>query len=525
MKNICKHSIILMLLTTMTFWSCRKEMNDVKYNGVEPTVEKFFPKNVKVKPEIKRVFDYLKKKNVENGFVEKFALKEGFALWNKAVVFYSKKNVLYRGDSSSVTPYYIKIPLAETDEPLVKGFLLARVTDQIQLLLVRGNAYEGLPNGSINDSTLNAEDLAVQIMLLNKKIYGFSSFELLDEKLFNSNLTAGTNETLKINDSKLELSDVQEQVDQTTQQRFVTTTVRHCQWVQHHTCTCTDRDNCDLYKPTGCPNGTCKDETTFDCVDIRYTYIDNAEDEWVNYGGGVIDEDNGGGGYNGSIINNPCQDYANATILIFNPCENNHGWILNLENNFQDIAEPPFIWVYDGDEYEDFYDHFPNEEIDFTIQASDGYETKYPLFTTMLKNLKTFVKDNPKVLQALVTYSGFSKQTIIDHLTFGQGPIIKIEEMTGRFGYYSKSNGVNTLKIRASYVRGLELSSLQSTKEATAFLLAATILHEYIHYSTNSNNVSEGVYDFGYGFERDAFNVIVDESNAAQVVIKFSKYF
>jgi hypothetical protein len=35
------------------------------------------------------------------------------------------------------------------------------------------------------------------------------------------------------------------------------------------------------------------------------------------------------------------------------------------------------------------------------------------------------------------------------------------------------------------------------------------------------NNISEGKYDFGLGFERDAFNVIVNDDNAGTVVINF----
>jgi hypothetical protein len=56
-------------------------------------------------------------------------------------------------------------------------------------------------------------------------------------------------------------------------------------------------------------------------------------------------------------------------------------------------------------------------------------------------------------------------------------------------------------------------------------MLSVTILHEYVHFATARNNISEGQYDFGNGFERDAFNVIVDDDNAGTVVIKFSKYF
>jgi hypothetical protein len=193
--------------------------------------------------------------------------------------------------------------------------------------------------------------------------------------------------------------------------------------------------------------------------------------------------------------------------------------------NYYDFATPPFIWSFNGDDGTTFTDAYPLEEPDFQFDAADNIEVLYPRFTSMVKNLKTFVKNNPKVLDALQKYSGFSKQEILNHLTFGQGPTIKVEEMSGRFGYYSKSNGINTLHMRASYLRGLEQAFLQSTQEGTAFLLAVTILHEYIHLGTARNNISEGRYDFGYGFELDAFNVIVDDDNAGTVVIKFSKYF
>ncbi|NIM35091.1 MAG: hypothetical protein GTN67_06570 [Hydrotalea flava] len=193
--------------------------------------------------------------------------------------------------------------------------------------------------------------------------------------------------------------------------------------------------------------------------------------------------------------------------------------------SYNDYAVPPFTWTFIGDDGTSFNDPDPLNEPDFQFDPADNYETNYPRFTDMVKNLKTFVKNNPKVLNALQTYSGFSKQKILNHLTIGQGPTIKVEEMTGRFGFYNKNNGNKTLHIRASYVRGLEQAYLQSTQEATAFLLAVTILHEYIHLGTTQNNISEGVYDFGYGFERDAFNVIVDDDNAGTVVLKFSQYF
>lgn len=186
---------------------------------------------------------------------------------------------------------------------------------------------------------------------------------------------------------------------------------------------------------------------------------------------------------------------------------------------------PTFLWTFLGDDGTSFVDLDPSKETFFQFDSTDNYELNYPRFTSMVKNLKTFVKNNPKVLNALQFYSGFTKQKILDYLTFGQGPKIKIEEMSGIFGYYNKEVSSNTLHLRASYVRGLEIAHLQSTQDATSFLLAVTILHEFVHLGTNQNNISEGGYDFGLGFERDAFNVIVDETNSSKIVVRFSKYF
>jgi hypothetical protein len=180
-------------------------------------------------------------------------------------------------------------------------------------------------------------------------------------------------------------------------------------------------------------------------------------------------------------------------------------------------------WYFNKDDGSTFQDLEPLKQPDFRFDPSDNYESLYPKFTNMIKNLKTFVKNNPKVLNALQAYSGFTKQEILNKLTYGKGPTIKIADMTGKYGYYSPYSKV--LNIRASYIRGLEQSSLQSTQEATSFLLAVTVLHEFVHYGTAHNEISEGMYDFGLGFERDAFNVIVSKDNAGEVVMSFTKYF
>ncbi|MBC7935951.1 MAG: hypothetical protein H7Y86_11430 [Rhizobacter sp.] len=50
-------------------------------------------------------------------------------------------------------------------------------------------------------------------------------------------------------------------------------------------------------------------------------------------------------------------------------------------------------------------------------------------------------------------------------------------------------------------------------------------MHEYIHYGTVHNNISEGSYEFGWGFEKDVFNIIGEDVNAIQTAIIFAQYF
>ncbi len=240
-------------------------------------------------------------------------------------------------------------------------------------------------------------------------------------------------------------------------------------------------------------------------------------------GGGNGDGSGGGGGNGGAPPPNPC---GNGGVIVNGkvPCPplgDDDGWVPSDE----DMGYPPFIWAFTGDDGTTFTDGNPLKQPEFRFDPVDNYEILYPRFTNMVKNLKTFVKENPKVLTALQTYSGFTKQQIMDHLTFGKGPLIKVVELQDVFATYNGTKMPEILQIRASYVRGLEQSQLQTTKEATAFLLAVTILHEFVHYGTTHNNISEGVYDFGFGFERDAFNVIVNEKNAGKIVIEFQKYF
>ncbi len=227
------------------------------------------------------------------------------------------------------------------------------------------------------------------------------------------------------------------------------------------------------------------------------------------------------------------QTWANSNINNFNQivgsiCGNattqNKDAVINLIN-FLEIG-PPYVWTYGGDDGTFFSDFSPSVEPFIQFDPLDNYESKYPRFTNIVKKLKSFVSDNPKILNALQKWSGFSKQQIIDKLIFrqGNGPLIKIKQLAGVYGHYNHKVSPGVLDIDEAVVAGLEQSYLESTKQATAFLLAVIVLHEFVHFGENTNGLKNtGQFEFGTEFEKMAFGVAITTENAARVSISFYK--
>jgi hypothetical protein len=164
---------------------------------------------------------------------------------------------------------------------------------------------------------------------------------------------------------------------------------------------------------------------------------------------------------------------------------------------------------------------------------SSEIQANYPRFTNLVKGLSTYVKNQPSVLKALELYTGFYQYQIFEKLRFGYSPTIIVKDIPNtswgdrRYGYFDNNENPNVLNINKSVVLGLEQSNLESTKLATSFFLAVTVLHEFVHYSRFNNGLSEVIsgveYEFGFGFELQAFGVIVELTNAYKYSLQFYK--
>lgn len=511
-------ALVSLFIVSFTEIGCRKAYVSTSEEAKQSANYELPTDTLSLDNQVKRVFNDFKGRSYNTGFGKSFSKKYGTPLWDKSIVI-PKASKIKTGKGNNLHDTIVIIPVLQPNGNEVRTYIEATLRDSIQLEVHTANLYKRLLFSNSNKPINEAEKLAIRFMLLNKQVFNHSSFNITDKRLFHNSSDYKDTGTIK---RKVVLKEKAVATNSKVMYKEVcveiTTTAYHCPY------------------PGICGGGTC-DGCAQECTTVHSDIL--CDGWWEDTGGGGGGWDDGGGGTGGSggggtgggsTGSDPCN--GSGVVYKEMPCGDTGGggWEpIPVDDEpiptFDDYSTPPFIWKFSSDDGTSYSDVDPIKQPYFQFDISDNYETHYPRFTNMVKNLKTFVKNNPKVLSALQAYSGFTKQQVLNHLTYGQGPLIKIEEMSGRFGYYNRNNGSNTLHIRASFVRGLEQAYLQSTQEATTFLLAVTILHEYVHLGTTQNNISEGVYDFGSGFERDAFNVIVDDDNAGTVVVKFSQYF
>ena len=501
-----KNRLLLSFFLSFIFISSCKKQDKSTTGFVSTQIDLLIP-NTQNKSFL-RIAEALKMEDKITHFFERFTLTEGLIDWNGALI-YTNSTTDNNQPLQSITKNIdtlIFVPLVISGTKYINAFLVGKLKGKsIELHLVSKRNYAKF-GYTKNDNSISADMIAKQFMRLEYSTFSHDSFLVKDLKLFNTFPKSVTKKPFIV---RLGLSD--------NTSNYFAIIAPSCEgfWYSENG---RERDCVSTYLWTFGNSGTSFGNNN---GGNGGTYSGSSGGN-NNGGNGGTYSGSGGGGNGGSFGNDA--DCKNAIIQgRLKPCsayQNNNepsGWEpINYDTS-------PFHWSFTKDDGTLFRDNNPLTQPTFKFDPADNYQTKYPRFTNMVKNLKTFIIANPVVMAALQKYSGFTKQQIIDKVTFGKGPIIKVIELEGIYGNYDSKVNLNILNLRASYVRGLEQSFLPSTQQATAFLLAVSILHEFVHYGTTTNHKSEGIYDFGFGFERDAFNVYVEENNAATIMIKFKK--
>jgi hypothetical protein len=166
---------------------------------------------------------------------------------------------------------------------------------------------------------------------------------------------------------------------------------------------------------------------------------------------------------------------------------------------------------------------FVNPDVINNFVLDKSTQDKYPKFTDLIKRLENFVANDKKVMDALIKWSGYNREQILEKVKYGKGPTIVVKEMTGKYGYFDRAENANVINIDASWVRGLESANLLETQEATGFFLGVTVLHEFVHQARAANGLDRN-YEYGYGFEQSAFNLIIENDGAAPYNYRFRLY-
>ncbi|OBS12696.1 hypothetical protein ATE49_04230 [Elizabethkingia miricola] len=204
------------------------------------------------------------------------------------------------------------------------------------------------------------------------------------------------------------------------------------------------------------------------------------------------------------------------------------GWRPDIEpggggcNAHEDCSDPSIDAPGGGGDYSNYETWVsPN----FRMKISD--QQKYPRFTEMVKGLKSYVQNNSIILEKLIKISGLTKTQVLDRLTTGKGPSINVVPnlkdkngniVYGKFVYKDP----NSIYMNETYISKLENASIDIDIEASTFLLAVTILHEFVHYGNNvTGSFPAGGKEAGKLFENEVYGVVITEENAADYIISF----
>ena len=151
---------------------------------------------------------------------------------------------------------------------------------------------------------------------------------------------------------------------------------------------------------------------------------------------------------------------------------------------------------------------------------NSNYETLYPKLTNVLKNDLPKIAQNQKVIDVINGITGAPKEVIEEALLWGKGPTIRIQQLGGegdaeKYGSYRghlSDDYLDTLFLDIDLVNEFENSNITEVSDALSFLIAVTILHEYVHL---------GDMVFGDNFWGDLFfNEDYDPENEAGIIFE-----
>lgn len=155
----------------------------------EEVTQKFFNIPTNVPLAVKKAAAEMKKRNDANEYIVKFAKENGYPVWDKALISYNENiRASFTGSSSYIGEgdTTVILPLVPEGLDKVTGFVTATESDSIRLDLYRGGDYSKYTFEERAGTEATADKAVLQIMALNKMVFGYTSFKVSDNRLFSN---------------------------------------------------------------------------------------------------------------------------------------------------------------------------------------------------------------------------------------------------------------------------------------------------------------------------------------------------
>lgn len=300
--------LIIVIFLFISFSSCNKfEYITFEKNNYssEDITNRFFLLPKTVSPSIRQVANELKMKNQLTQFITEIIKNEGYVIWDKAKI--STRSVNSNKSESSISSStgdtIVILPLVLDSTGYVNAFIEAKINDSIVFHLNRESDYLKYQFGSAPIDSLTADKFVLQMMLLNRDVFGYNRFLVTDNRLFNMASSGQNNFPRQIRIKEVTNNNI----------TGLYSTIEVCYIIQMpNQCTCADPTNCDwddpIYEGNGCPSCS-----RTDC-------------EYYNLGGGGLPGGGTGGTYFPPYPPPPPSGggggwHIISTTPVLNPCE------------------------------------------------------------------------------------------------------------------------------------------------------------------------------------------------------------
>jgi hypothetical protein len=163
--------------------ACRKLDHQSAHSSIDNT-ERFFKLPSDAHPALQKVVTQMRRMNQRTPFINDFVAKQGFAIWNKAVITpVTRKNTASRllGETEE---YSLLIPLVWDNGEMVHAAIAAKVTeDSVFFSLLDGSNYSTYNTDSASRG-LNGRQLSATLMYLDNLVFGHNMYEVKDSAAF-----------------------------------------------------------------------------------------------------------------------------------------------------------------------------------------------------------------------------------------------------------------------------------------------------------------------------------------------------